>query len=161
MEETMQYMKQHYGAVEADMNYPYFTERKSGMKYSLIQRERPELLGEEKQFVPPSDFGDENAVREWHSQVEAWIKEREAKADAIPKEIFPTDYHMFLIDKGESGTLEIELDTNYPGISISYSGEKKVMEEISQDIYRYYGVSKEDIENGTERFQSLVSALRG
>ncbi len=58
MEELIAYMQQHYGAVEADGTYPYYEERKQGMKYSLIQREKQEILGEVKRFCPSKDLTD-------------------------------------------------------------------------------------------------------
>ncbi len=65
----------------------------------------------------------------------------------------------FIIDKGEQGRMEIELDTYAQGISVSYSGNKKVMEAILKDIHRFYGVSQADIEHKTDRYKALVAVL--
>lgn len=159
IEEVIQYIQQRYDAVEADCSYPYYQSRKRSMKYDLIRRHNPELLGEEQQFFPPADLNDQQAVSEWQQQIDAWVKECQKRTDAVPYEMFPTDYHLFIINMEEKGSLEIEADTLYPNLSISYSGDRKVMEPILKDIYLYFGVSKEDIEHRTERYTSLLSAL--
>ncbi|MDE5804152.1 MAG: hypothetical protein K2I22_14715 [Lachnospiraceae bacterium] len=157
MEELIAYMQQRYGAVEADGTYPYYEERKRGMKYSLIQREKPELLGEMKRFFPPKDLTDKEALIKWQKELEAWTKECQDRAEAVPYEAFPTEYHMFVIDRGEEGRLEIELDMFRPVISVSYAG--RAMEAISEDIHRYYGVTQQDIDEESERYKSLLTVL--
>lgn len=159
IEETIRYMKQRYSAVEANSSYLFYNERKKNMKYYLIQSEKSELLGEEKKFPLPEDFNDGQAVREWQRQIDEWTNECQRKADAIPYEVFPTDYHLFIINKGEHGTLEIELDTFYLNFSTSYSGNKKIMEPILKDIHIYFGVSQEDIDYRTSRYEMLLAVL--
>ena len=160
IEQTIQYIKQHYHAVEADYSYPYFNERKLNMKYLLIRREKPELLGEDKKIVPPQDFNNIELVKEWQKSIEEWTNECLKKTESISNTIFPTDYHLFLINTKEDGALEIELDTLHPNISISYSGNKKILEPILKNIYMYYGVSKKDIHHKTERYKTLLSVIR-
>lgn len=159
IEEAIQYIQHRYCAVEADCSYPYYQSRKQSMKYDLIRRHNPELLGEEKQILPPADSNDQQAVSKWQQQIDAWFKECQEKTDAIPYEVFPTDYHLFIINKGNLGSLEVEMDTLHPTLSISYSGDHKIMQPILKDIYLYFGVSKEDIDRRTERYTSLLSAL--
>ncbi len=157
IEELIDYIKERYGAVEADASYPYYEERKKGMKYCLIQREKPALLGETKRFLPPEDLTDKEAVIKWQKELEAWTKECQNRADAVPFDCFPTEYHMYVIDRKEEGRLEIELDRFRPTISMSYSG--RAMEQISKDIHLYYGVTKQDIDEESERYKSLLAAL--
>ncbi len=159
IKQTIQYIKQHYHAVEADYSYPYFNERKLNMKYLLIQREKPELLGIEKKIAPPKDFNNIKLLKEWQKSIEEWNNECLKKTESISDKTFPTDYHLFLINKKNDGTLEIELDTLHPNISISYSGNKKILEPILKNIYMYYGVSKKDIHYKTERYKTLLSIL--
>ena len=105
------------------------------------------------------NFDDEQAVREWRRQIDEQDKEWQKIAQGISDEEFPSDYHMFIIDKGEQGRMEIELDTYAQGISVSYSGNKKVMEAVLKDIHRFYGVSQADIEHKTDRYKALVAVL--
>lgn len=159
MDETIRYMKERYGAVEADDRYPYFAERKINMKCSLIQKNRPELIGGERQLEPPDDLHDQKAVEKWMKQIEEWTQECHRKAEKISDEVFPSDYHMLIIERGEKGRLEIEIDTVSSVIGVSYSGDKKVMEPILKDIYLFYGVSQEDIDQKSERYKSLAAVL--
>lgn len=73
----------------------------------------------------PESFDDIGAVREWQRQIDEQDREWRKIAQSISNEEFPSDYHMFIIDKGEQGKMEIELDTYGQGISVSYSGDKK------------------------------------
>lgn len=157
MEELISYMEEHYGAVEADASYRGYEERKRGMKYCLIQREAPELLGEMKKILPPEDLTDKDAVIKWQKELEAWTEECQDRAEAVPFDVFPTEYHMYVIDRKEEGRLEIELDRFCPVISMSYAG--KAMEQIAKDIHLYYGVTKQDIDGESERYKSLLAAL--
>lgn len=159
IKEVILYIKQQYSAIEADASYYCYNNRKRGMKMALIQREKPELLGGEKHFNPPSDFHDMEAVNKWLRKLNDWIHDCEKKTDLISNDVFPVDYHLFLIQKEDQGTLEVEIETLRPLLSVSWSGDKKVMEPISKDIYLYYGVSKKDIEEKTERYLSLLAFL--
>lgn len=157
MEELTDYIKERFSAVEADASYPYYEERKRGMKYSLIQREKPALFGEVKRFLPPEDLTDKEALIKWQKELEAWTKECEDRAEAVPFDCFPTEYHMYVVDRKEEGRLEIELDRFHPVISMSYSG--RAMAQIARDIHLYYGVTKQDIDEESERYKSLLTAL--
>ena len=46
-------------------------------------------------------------------------------------------------------------------VSIQYQGkeEEEKLKNIIKDIYRYYGVSEEDKEKGSERFLMLATIL--
>lgn len=159
IEETIQYIRQRYHAAEADSSYPLYSSRKRSMKHQLIQRNQPELLGEEKQFLPPADLNDEQALLAWQQKIDAWADECMARADAVPYDVFPTDYHLFIIDRQDEGALEIEIDSINSSLSVSFSGNQKIMEPILKDIYLYFGVSEEDIAHRSERYLSLLGAL--
>lgn len=159
--ETILYIKNQYGAVEADRTYYDYNDRKLDLKYSLIQRNRPELLGEEKRFEPPRDFKDQQAVQEWMNQIDEWREKCLKCVAEIPNDVFPTDYHMLVIERGAQGSLQVETDTVHSIIQVSYSGDKKIMEPIKKDIYLFYGVSKEDMNQKTDRYRSLVTVLCG
>ena len=159
MEETIEYMKKRYKAFQAGVSYPHYEECRMNFQYSRIRRMRPELFCMEKIIQEPESFDDIGAVREWQRQIDEQDREWRKIAQSISNEEFPSDYHMFIIDKGEQGKMEIELDTYGQGISVSYSGDKKVMDAIVKDIYRFYGVSQADIEHKTDRYKALVAVL--
>ncbi len=157
--ETVQYMIKHYGAKEAGPSYPHFEERRLQMKCVLLQHEKPELLGPRPQFLPPKDIHDQASVQAWMEKIEAWQKEYEKMADQLPQESFPTDFHLYYIDRGEDGTLEIESDAVHQVLTCSWHGKKEKMNPIARDIHLYYGVSEEDIRKKTERYHMLVTEL--
>ena len=85
---------------------------------------------------------------------------RDKEVDAISPEAFPMDYHLFVADMEGQGRLEMEVELLHGVLAISAVGvELKKMNVIAKDIYRYYGVSKEDIEQRTERYQELLMML--
>lgn len=160
VQEVILYAKERYGMVEMDSSYRGYEERKRSRKQNLIYRKRPELLQEEKRIPPPKDFRDEKALKEYTRQVMEWTAMRDREIDAIPQEVFPTDYHLFVSDKGMQGTLEMEIDMLYGDIAVSYfGGNGDTMKAIVKDIYRYYGVSQEDIDHNTERYRELLMVL--
>lgn len=159
MEELMLYIRQRYQACEAGESYPDYFQRKRQMKHELIRLFAPELLGEERDVPPPEDFSDQKAVSQWLRKVESQNEEYLQQAEQIPEEMFPSEYHLFLIEQGEDGTMELELDAFYPKIGISWSGKKERMEPIVKDVYRYLGVSQQDIEQKTDRYQTLLTVL--
>ncbi|MCM1173743.1 MAG: hypothetical protein NC341_01695 [Blautia sp.] len=159
IQEVLQYAGEKYGMIEADVSCRGYERRKRDRRRSLIYRKRPDLLTEEK-ISPPEDFRDEKAVRAWEKQVQEQMALREKEADAIPHEVFPTDYHLFIADRGKQGTLEMEVDMLYGDIAVScFNGSRDIMKPIVKDIYRYYGVSREDIANQTERYRELLAVL--
>ncbi len=160
MQETIRYARERYGITEADASYRYYAERKRNMKGALISRKKPELLREEKQILPPQDSSDKAAWQAWEKQLREWTEMRDKEVDAISPEAFPMDYHLFVADMEGQGRLEMEVELLHGVLAISAVGvELKKMNVIAKDIYRYYGVSKEDIEQRTERYQELLMML--
>ncbi len=153
------YIKEKYGAVEADAASSRYAERKAEMKCSLLQRERPELLDGMKQILPPDNLQDTAAVQAWMREVDEWTESCRKKAEALPEELFPTEYHLYLIDRGEECQLEVEMEYRRQIMAVSGTGNLKEIGKIEKDIYRYFGVTEEDIKNKTERYGMLVTVL--
>ncbi len=154
LDETICYMKEHYGIIEADATSLRYEEHKRMMCFSLVQRERIDLLPKQPEL---KDFHDKDAVNKWHIELDEWEKQSEAIVEKLPAEILNMDYRMFVLDKGEDGSMQVELEMNRGLIEMSYGG--RGFDPILKDIYVYYGVSEEDIVNKTERFQNLVTVL--
>lgn len=79
----------------------------------------------------------------------------------MPDHVIPMNFHLYEIRIGKD-SLEIAIEYNWNILGISYSGKRKVMKQfkkISKDLYRYYGVSEDDIKRKTERYSSLIMAL--
>lgn len=162
MEETAAYIEDRYGAKEASSSYRSYDERKKQMKCSLLQRERPELFDKKPEITPikdTDDIRDREKLNQWERQIKEQVRYCEETAAQVPDEEFPIDYHIYIIDRGDEGHMEIETENNRQIFGISWSGKKEIMSSIAKDIYLYYGVTKEDIENRSERYQSLVTEL--
>ncbi len=64
--------------------------------------------------------------------------------------------------KTEQGSLQLEVNLGQELFGISYSSrakERKYFTRIMQDLYRYYGVTEEDIRRKSERYRVLVTIL--
>lgn len=64
--------------------------------------------------------------------------------------------------KTEQGSLQLEVNLEKELFGISYScptKERKYFTRIMQDLYRYYGVTEEDIHTKSERYRVLVTIL--
>lgn len=62
----------------------------------------------------------------------------------------------------EQGSLQLEVNLEQEFFGISYSSrakERKYFTRIMQDLYRYYGVTEEDIHRKSERYRVLVTIL--
>lgn len=160
IQETLRYVEERYGIVEVDSTYRNYEMRKQERKHNLIYRKKPELLSEEKRIPPLEDFHDIKAVQAWEKEIQEWAAMREKEIAAISEEDFPTDYHLFVADRGAHGRVEMEVDLLQEEIVVSYSGgDKKTMKSIIKDIYQYFGVSQEDIARHTARYQDLLAVL--
>lgn len=64
--------------------------------------------------------------------------------------------------KTEQGSLQLEVNLKKELFGISYScptKERKYFTRIMLDLYRYYGVTEEDIHTKSERYRVLVTIL--
>lgn len=161
LQETIRYMMKEYGAVEADSTFPLYEERKRQLKYSLIVREQPELIGAERRITPPDnmDFNDREALRQWMQELNDWNNQRMERMDQLSESAFSIHYHLYVIDCGEDGTIEIEVEDTRGIMGINSSGKIKKLQKIVKDIYLYYGVTCKDIENNSDRYQMLIAEM--
>lgn len=64
--------------------------------------------------------------------------------------------------KTEQGSLQLEVNLEKELFGISYScptKERKYFTRIMRDLYRYYGVTEEDIHTKSERYRALATIL--
>lgn len=156
IEETIVYAKEKYGFVCTDQNHWNYISNRKCVKEGIIYKYMPELLGRLSTIAPP-DPSDHKSLQAFRKLID----EREQKIELISDEAVPMDFQMFELNTG-NGHLEIVADHRWDIFGVSYNGDKKMMKKlknIAQDIYCFYGVSKEDIENKTERYEALVCAL--
>ena len=90
------------------------------------------------------------------------FRKKTAQPDApIKDHEIPMDFQIYEIRQNDN-RLEIAIDFINESFGISYCGSKKAAKQfklITRDLYTYYGVSEEDIQNKTERYLSLLSVL--
>lgn len=156
LEEVVSYAKNKYSAVEIDTTQHNYIEQRKSLKESLIITHKPDLLGNMKDIPKPTDYTEES-VREFFNQLQL----RSEMISQIPDEEMPMDFHIYEITF-DDGRMEMEIDYKWDIFGISYSGNKKVMNELRKiacDLYLYYGVTKEDIENNTKRYSALLTTL--
>lgn len=156
MSETIEYMKRQYHAAQADSTDERYEERKKQMKLARMRTEQPDLLGEVTKIEPPSDFQDPAAVNEWIEKMDEQNAIMMERAASISNEIFPTDYHLFVIYGNDEGRMDVELDTCSSVLACSYTGD---MKKMMCDIQKYYGVMQEDIDHRTDRYRALLACL--
>lgn len=83
------------------------------------------------------------------------FRQKDASSD------IPMDFHIYEIRMTDS-LLELAIDYINESFGVSYSGKKKAvrqLQKITKDLYLYYGVKEEDIQNKTQRYQSLLGVL--
>ena len=156
LEEVVSYAKNKYSAVEIDTTQHNYIEQRKRLKESLIITHKPDLLGDMKNVPKPTNYTEES-LREFFNQLQA----RSEMISQIPDAEMPMDFHIYEITF-DDGRMEMEIDYKWDIFGISYSGNKKIMKElrkISCDLYLYYGVTEEDIDNNTKRYSSLLTTL--
>lgn len=164
LEELTRYAMNRYGFMESEPTGIKYAEQRNSLKEGLILKYKPEVIGELKD-IPRPDASDEDGVREYLRNVRA----RSEMIAAMPDDVIPMDYHLYELknEQGyepgiDGGYIEMGIDYIWNILGISYSGDRKArkrFEQISRDLYVYYGVSEEDIQNKTERYSALVTAL--
>jgi hypothetical protein len=91
------------------------------------------------------------------------IELRQNAAENVPEESFDIDLHIFEKDDTDI-QMQFTVERNYAYIGGGANGSKKKMkkyEKLYRDIYRYYGVSQEDIDHKTARYEDVIKTLAG
>ena len=157
LEELRVYITEKYGAVELEPSQRRYQEGYKNTKAAMVQKHRPELLGPPPEDIHPEDINDFEAVKVFLDKCDEYQK----KAVNLPDDVLPIDYHCYVIQE-DGGELCIEIEKNYGMMGVGFSSEKSKKKEFEQklkDIYLYYGVTKEDMETGSERMKSLMAVL--
>lgn len=156
LDEVMEYLVNRHGFIEAEGTEN--TEEYREMRASFIIQYAPELVGEYA-VIP-------ELKSKSHEDIQAYIRQTQAqiqRAMEVPKEQFDIDFHKFKKEfKDKNSNIEITIEKKYAYIGGGAGGSKKVIREfkrIEKDVYRYYGVTQEDIKEKSDRYQELVRTL--
>lgn len=156
LDEVMEYIVTKYGFTEVnddEVNLEY-----SEMRASFIMQYAPELLGE--YAIMPK------LKSESQEDIQAHImefRERQQRAIEIPISEFDIDFHKFQLPFDDiNENMNITVEKRFAYIGGGASGNKKIVKRfnrIFKDVYRYYGVTREDIENKSKRYEQVVRTL--
>ncbi len=161
-DEVARYIRKKYRAVELAAKDSRAQEGYRNHKTSLVYKEQSERMEQMGYPLPdkkrPPDFHDRAAVEKWYE----YMKEYDEAAMGLDDSFVPMDYHIYQIQVGYGCVLDVEMEKIRGLLNVSFSTTKKnrkVLKKIWRDIYRYYGVSQEDIKNSTDRYLTLVTVL--
>lgn len=157
LEEVVVYLQKEYGAVEMSKESDEYLEQHRCLKESLIIKHNPELLGDLAELESLTDYDEESLKKVWEQ-----IELRSKRVATIPDEAFPMDFHIYAVKIAGAGEMQFCIDNLWNVLETSYNGTRRGMKKlrrISREVHLYYGVSKEDIENRSERYSSLIMEL--
>ena len=156
MDEVMAYIVNVHGFTE--LGREEMEEEYNEMRASFLIQHAKELLGE---YATLPKLQSESQEDLW-----AYVKlaeKRTQKAKEIPVEKFDIDFHKFQISFEDiNDNIHILIEKRFDYIGGGASGNKKILKRfhrIYKDIYRYYGVTEDDIRNKTRRYEEVVRTL--
>lgn len=154
--EVIDYIVNVYGFIELDKDE--VQQEYNEMRTSFIMQYASELLGEYA-TIPQLKSELSEDIQLYMKQ----LQERQQRAMEIPKEKFDIDFHKFQLSFDDiNDNIHITIEKRFDYIGAGASGDKKVMKRfhrIYKDVYRYYGVTNQDIENKSKRYEQVVRAL--
>lgn len=157
MDEVVCYIKEKYNFTELSKDTEEYRRLYDELRTSFIIQYKPELLGEYSNR-PELTSKDETGIREFLAQMEI----REQKAKEVPEELFSLDYHYLEMEENDNH-MNIQLESHFGYIGGGFRGinkrENSEFEKIYKDVYKYYGVSEDDIVNNTKRYENLLRTL--
>ena len=156
LDEVMDYIVTKYGFVELDKNEVDLEYNE--MRASFILQYAPELLGEYATMPRLKSESQEDI----QVHIEEFRK-RQQRAMEIPVADFDIDFHKFQLPFDDNNdNVYITVEKRFAYIGGGASGNKKIVKKfnrIFKDVYRYYGVTREDIENKSKRYEEVVRTL--
>lgn len=156
LDEVCEYIKTKLGFVELEQTSKVYQHEYREMRAGFLMRYAPELLGELKER--PQLAGEtEEDIREFMDAVEA----QKQVAMQVPREDFNIEFRMFKKQMGDS-EYHILIETKYEHIGGGASGKTKAVNrfhKVYKEIYRYYGVSEEDIAGKSKRYEDYLRQL--
>ena len=156
LDEVIDYIVNVHGFVELDNDKVCF--ERDELRASFIMQYAPELLGEYA-TMPRLKSESKEDIEEHIKQFQA----RQQRAMEIPISEFDIDFHKLQISFEDiNDNMYIIIEKRFAYIGGGVSGDKKVMRRfhrIFKDVYRYYGVTAEDIKNKSKRYEQVIRAL--
>lgn len=156
IEQVCEYIVKKLGYVELSKEDSKYQEDYKEMRASYLIQYEPELLGSLAHISDLTEQSEE-AINYYLSQ----LKLQQEAAKKVPVEFFDIDLHIYTKENGDNEShIIVEKTRNYIGGGAS--GKTKTVRRHNceyKKVYKYYGVSDEDIQNKTERFEEVVRML--
>lgn len=154
IKEVADYIRDKYDFMELTKESPKYQRLYKELRSSFVMQYEPQLLGEYA-ALPELKSQNEEDVKEFL----ATMRLRQEKANEVPEELFSLNCYFF--EKQEKDIhMEIQLESRFEYIGGSTSSKKiSKFHKIYKDVYKYYGVSEDDIVNNTKRYQNLLRTL--
>jgi len=156
--EVCEYIKRRYGFVEVSKDTSAYKEEYAQMRYSFMLQYAPELFREYAK-IPEISSHSAEAVKAFYRELDHAQK----VVQTIPVADFDINIHMFTGTSGNvSDCMHLTIEENYGHISGGASGSKRFVkgfDKLYRDIYKYYGVTEEDIRSKSERYEELIRTL--
>ncbi len=162
MDEVCQYIQKELGYIAVSFDDEEYRQKYKEIRASFIMQYASELLGE-YQEPPKLQSHSEEDVKRFIAAVE----ERNAIAQAVSKDLFDVDYHCYRKRIGDA-KCEICVEKRFGYIGGGYVGDganrksKKLAKQFGDEfkkVYQYYGVTQEDIDNKSKRYEELLRTL--
>ena len=156
LDEVCDYIVRILGYRELEADQQDYKEEYDDLRASYILQYKPELLGDLAN-IPDLTEDTEEAINEYLEM----IKNRQDAAKGISKELFDIDFHKFIREEGDNES-HFVIEKTHDYIGSGASGNPQTVRRHNREfkqVYRYYGVSQEDIDKKTERFEEVVRML--
>ena len=156
LDEVCDYIVRILGYRELEANQQDYKEEYDNLRASYILQYKPELLGDLAN-IPDLAEDTEEAINEYLEL----IKNRQNAAKDISKELFDIDFHKFIREEGDNES-HFVIEKTHDYIGGGASGNTKTVRRHNREfkqVYKYYGVTQEDIDKKTERFNDVVRIL--
>ncbi len=160
VEELEKYLIEKYGAEKQNPNSRSYEMARRCMWGNLVLCECPELV----KTPMPAPLGRHPGKAELEAYI-GQMEKRNREAEQVPSSALPMRYERYRIPLKEDGKvygeLNVETEAVRQHMSVSFSAESKWEEanKAAADIYRYFGVSAEDMEKRSERFLAYAAAM--
>ena len=157
MEQVIEYAKSKRGYTDVSKESEEYKTEYNQMRASFIIQYKPGLLGKLKDY-PELGGQDEESIEHFMML----INQRQKAAEDIPTELFDIDLHILQVNRKDfHSTLIFEKNYGYIGGSASGESDKAMKKygRIFRDVYKYYGVTQDDIDNQTKRYEDMLRTL--
>jgi len=154
IEEVVDYIRKKYDFIEVSRTSKKYQRLYQELRSSFIMQYEPKLLGEYA-ALPELKSQSQEDVKEFLEKMHM----RQEKANEVPEELFSLDCYFFEMQEKDIH-MEIQLESHFEYIGGGTSGRKvSKFHKIYKDVYKYYGVSEDDIKNHTKRYENLLRQL--